>query len=152
MEMFNKVMGIMEGSYDPKTGKYVASQADDIYLGVMLVDEVDVLRKLYFKSFPLIRMGKPQPVININNHMFRPRCEVLVLDEDKVLVDPTNDRGGFGYSCPGGGLDPNEPIAHGARRECEEEARVIPKKIAYTGVAWMLEFRTKEVAYWGSIS
>ena len=147
---FSKI--ILDEEYDPKTGKYIAHTNDDIYLGMFEADEEEWLKKVYYKSFPNIRFGKPQPVIDIDGKEFRPRCEVIVLDGNKALVDPTNSRGSMGYSMPGGGIDDKESITNAAKRECEEEARVIPKKIAYTGIAWNLEFANKGVAYFGSVS
>lgn len=149
---FSKI--VLGEEYDPKTGKYIAHTNDDIYLGMFEADEEEWLKKVYYKSFPLIRFGKPQPVIKIDGKEYRPRCEVIVLDGDKALVDPTNSRGSMGYSMPGGGIDPQESIADGAKRECEEEARVIPKKIDYTGLAWNMHFaNTKQkIAYDGSVS
>ena len=139
-------------SYNAKTGKYIADNNDDKFLNVFEADEKEYLDRVYYKSFPNIRSGKPQPVIDIDGKQFRPRCEVIVLDGDKALIDPTNNRGGMGYTFPGGGIDPNESIAKGARRECEEEAKIIPNHIVYTGLAWTLEFKNKNVAYFGSIS
>lgn len=145
-------LSAIEESYDARTGKYIANKDDDIFLNIFEADETEWLNKVYYKSFPNIRFGKPQPVIDIDGNRFRPRCEVIVLDGDKALIDPTNNRGGMGYSFPGGGIDPNESIAQGARRECEEEAKIIPNAIKYTGLAWTLEFHNKSVAYYGSIS
>ena len=144
---------LIEAGYDPKTGKIIYStESDDKFLEVFEADEKEWLKKVYYKSFPNIRAGVPQPVIDIKGHKFRPRCEVIIIDGDKALIDPLSNRGEMGYSCPGGGIDPNESIADGAKRECEEEARVIPKDIIYTGLAWTLEFKTKSIAYFGSIS
>lgn len=148
---FSKI--ILGEEYDPKTGKVIyTTKSDDKFLEVFEADEEEWLKKVYYKSFPNIRFGEPQPVIDIDGNQFRPRCEVIIIDGDKALVDTSSNRGGMGYSCPGGGVNNNESIADGAKRECEEEARVIPKDILYTGLAWTLEFKTKSIAYFGSIS
>lgn len=141
------------GHIDAVTGKYVGTTGDK-YIGCFEANEKEWLKKIKQKSFEGLRHGKPQPVIYDNEgHTYRPRCEVIVLDGYKVLIDPTNNRGGFhpGYTLPGGGIDPGEDIATGARRECEEEARVIPKRCVYTGLAWMLEFADPRF-YTGSVS
>lgn len=131
--------------YDPQLGMWIdpKKKDKDKYLGWFEADEKTWLKKVKFISDPNVRGGKPQPVIYDNEgRTFRPRCEVIVLDGYKVLIDPVKNRGNFHppYSLPGGGIDGKEDIATGARRECEEEARIIPKHCVYTGIAWMLEF------------
>lgn len=131
--------------YDPQLGMWIdpKKKDKDKYLGWFEADEKTWLKKVKFISDPNVRGGKPQPVIYDNKgRTFRPRCEVIVLDGYKVLIDPVKNRGNFHppYSLPGGGIDGKEDIATGARRECEEEARIIPKHCVYTGIAWMLEF------------
>ena len=147
-----KPMEIVSSSnIDPKTGKYI-NKGGDKYIKYFTALEPEWLKKVKYKSWPDLRHGKPQPVIyDENGDCYRPRCEVMVLDGYKVLIDPTNNRGGFGYSLPGGGIDPKEDITTGARRECEEEAKIIPKNCVYTGIAWMLEFASPEYNK-GSIS
>ena len=131
--------------YDPQLGIWIdpKTKDQDKYCGWFVADEKEWLKKVKFISDPNVRGGKPQPVIyDEKGNTFRPRCEVIVLDGYKVLIDPKKNRGNFHppYSLPGGGVDGKESIADCARRECEEEARVIPKGCVYTGIAWKLEF------------
>lgn len=131
--------------YDPQLGIWIdpKTKDQDKYCGWFVAEEREWLKKVKFVSDPNVRGGKPQPVIyDEDGNTFRPRCEVIVLDGYKVLIDPKKNRGNFHppYSLPGGGVDGKESIADCARRECEEEARVIPKGCVYTGIAWKLEF------------
>ena len=127
--------------------KHLKSTQDlDTYVKTFKADEKEWMKKITFVSDERIRGGKPQPVIKYKNGDYRARAEVLVFDPmtGKVLIDPGRHRG-FMYTLPGGGLDkPKDGIIAAARRECEEEARIIPKKIIYTGLAWELEFFNPE--------
>ena len=120
----------------------MANQDKNKYDGMFIADEKTWLKKIKFMSDPRIRGGKPQPCIIHKGKSYRPRAEVIVVHPNtgKVLIDPGRHRS-FGYSLPGGGIDnPNEEIAGSARRECEEEARVIPSHVVYTGVCWIEKY------------
>ena len=73
------------------------------------------------------------------------------MDGNKILVDTTKNRGGLGYTFPGGGIDPGESFIQNARRECEEEALIIPKRIHYVNIAWMMNY-TSSIMHDGAIS
>lgn len=88
----------------------------------------------------VLRNGEPQPVIIMNGGQYRARCEVIVLKGNQILIDRGKDRGGFGYSFPGGGIDKGESIVHCAERECEEEALVKPKHVHFMNIAWWADF------------
>ena len=129
------------------TDKYgnVKAKGDSTYVGMdNNADESTYTNKVKYvvlkANGKVLRGGKPQPVIEMNGGQYRARCEVLVLKGNQVLLDRGKDRGGFGYSLPGGGLDSKESIAHCAMRECEEEALVKPKKIKYVNIVWWADF------------
>lgn len=118
-------------------------------------DEKKWKKKIIFKSFDKgvdqYSHGKPQPTIIIDGKAYRARSEVIVMDGNKILVDTTKNRGGLGYTFPGGGIDPGESFIQNARRECEEEALIIPKRIHYVNIAWMMNY-TSSIMYDGAIS
>ena len=116
-------------------------------------DEQEYLKKVQFiKLKDDLYSSKPQPVIWYGQDDYRARCEVLIIRGDEVLIDRGKDRAGFGYSLPGGGLDPSEPIAHCAARECEEEALIIPRNIRYMNIAWREDFPKPKLYNSGAIS
>lgn len=118
-------------------------------------DEKKWKKKIIFKSFDKgvdqYSHGKPQPTIIIDGKAYRARSEVIVMDGNKILVDTTKNRGGLGYTFPGGGIDPGESFIQNARRECEEEALIIPKRIHYVNIAWMMNY-TSSIMHDGAIS
>ena len=104
-------------------------------------DEETYLKKVKYKKLKDdLYSSKPQPVIWYGQDDYRARCEVLIIRGDEVLIDRNKNRAGFGYSLPGGGIDPRESVAHCAARECEEEALIIPRNIRYMNIAYREDF------------
>ena len=131
-------------------------KGDSYYVGMDTnADEKKWKKKIIFKAFDKgvdqYSHGKPQPTIIIDGKAYRARSEVIVMDGNKILVDKTKNRGGFGYTFPGGGIDPGESFIQNARRECEEEALIIPKRIHYVNIAWMMNY-TSSIMHDGAIS
>lgn len=131
-------------------------KGDSYYVGMDTnADEKKWKKKIIFKSFDKgvdqYSHGKPQPTIIIDGKAYRARSEVIVMDGNKILVDTTKNRGGLGYTFPGGGIDPGESFIQNARRECEEEALIIPKRIHYVNIAWMMNY-TSSIMHDGAIS
>ena len=131
-------------------------KGDSYYVGMDTnADEQKWKKKIIFKVFDKgvdqYSHGKPQPTIIIDGKAYRARSEVIVMDGNKILVDKTKNRGGFGYTFPGGGIDPGESFIQNARRECEEEALIIPKRIHYVNIAWMMNY-TSSIMHDGAIS
>ena len=131
-------------------------KGDSYYVGMDTnADEEKWKKKIIFKAFDKgidqYSHGKPQPTIIIDGKAYRARSEVIVMDGNKILVDTTKNRGGLGYTFPGGGIDPGESFIQNARRECEEEALIIPKRIHYVNIAWMMNY-TSSIMHDGAIS
>ena len=130
-----------QGGYIDKYGNYKiknSSTYDGMYTDV---NEKEWLKKIKFKKLKDDKYSaKPQPVIYFGDEDFRARCEVIVFKDNKILIDRGKNRAGFGYSFPGGGIDPKESIATGARRECEEEALIYPKHIQFMNIAYKERF------------
>ena len=144
-----------DGWYTDKYGNRKL-KGDSYYVGMDThADEEEWKKKIVFKSFDKntdqYSHGKPQPNIIIDGKLYRARSEVIVMDGNKILVDKTKNRAGFGYTFPGGGIDPGESFAQNARRECEEEALIIPKRIHYVNIAWMMNY-TNGIMNDGAIS
>lgn len=117
------------------------AKGDSIYIGTDAnASESEYLKRVEYIRLSTIRNGTPQPVIMKNGGSYRARCEVIVLKGNKILLDRGKNRGGFGYTLPGGGIDPREKVAKGAARECEEEALVKPKHVKFMNVVWWGEF------------
>ena len=106
------------------------------------VDEKEWRKKVEFVKIPGLEGSgytKSQPILVIDGKNYRARSEIIVVNNKKqVLLDRGKNRASFGYDLPGGGIDPKESIEDAARRECEEEARVIPKKIKFSGIIWFM--------------
>ena len=131
-------------------------KGDSYYVGMDTnADEEKWKKKIIFKAFDKgidqYSHGKPQPTIIIDGKAYRARSEVIVMDGNKILVDTTKNRGGLGYTFPGGGIDPGESFIQNARRECEEEALIIPKRIHYVNIAWIMNY-TSSIMHDGAIS
>ena len=144
-----------DGWYTDKYGNRKL-KGDSYYVGMDTnADEKKWKKKIIFKAFDKgvdqYSHGKPQPTIIIDGKTYRARSEVIVMDGNKILVDTTKNRGGFGYTFPGGGIDPGESFIQNARRECEEEALIIPKRIHYVNIAWMMNY-TSSIMHDGAIS
>lgn len=144
-----------DGWYTDKYGNRKL-KGDSYYVGMDThADEEEWKKKIVFKAFDKnvdqYSHGKPQPNIIIDGKTYRARSEVIVMDGNKILVDKTKNRAGFGYTFPGGGIDPGESFAQNARRECEEEALIIPKRIHYVNIAWMMNY-TNGIMNDGAIS
>ena len=144
-----------DGWYTDKYGNRKL-KGDSYYVGMDThADEEEWKQKIVFKSFDKkidqYSHGKPQPNIIIDGKTYRARSEVIVMDGNKVLIDKTKNRAGFGYTFPGGGIDPGESFAQNARRECEEEALIIPKRIHYMNIAWFMNY-TNGIMNDGAIS
>ena len=144
-----------DGWYTDKYGNRKL-KGDSYYVGMDThADEEAWKQKIVFKSFDKkvdqYSHGKPQPNIIIDGKVYRARSEVIVMDGNKVLIDKTKNRAGFGYTFPGGGIDPGESFAQNARRECEEEALIIPKRIHYMNIAWFMNY-TNGIMNDGAIS
>ena len=144
-----------DGWYTDKYGNRKL-KGDSYYVGMDTnADEKKWKKKIIFKAFDKgvdqYSHGKPQPTIIIDGKAYRARSEVIVMDGNKILVDKTKNRGGFGYTFPGGGIDPGESFIQNARRECEEEALIIPKRIHYVNIAWMMNY-TSSIMHDGAIS
>ena len=144
-----------DGWYTDKYGNRKL-KGDSYYVGMDTnADEKKWKKKIIFKSFDKgvdqYSHGKPQPTIVIDGKAYRARSEVIVMDGNKILVDTTKNRGGLGYTFPGGGIDPGESFIQNARRECEEEALIIPKRIHYVNIAWMMNY-TSSIMHDGAIS
>ena len=144
-----------DGWYTDKYGNRKL-KGDSYYVGMDTnADEKKWKKKIIFKSFDKgvdqYSHGKPQPTIIIDGKAYRARSEVIVMDGNKILVDTTKNRGGLGYTFPGGGIDPGESFIQNARRECEEEALIIPKRIHYVNIAWMMNY-TSSIMHDGAIS
>ena len=144
-----------DGWYTDKYGNRKL-KGDSYYVGMDTnADEKKWKKKIIFKAFDKgvdqYSHGKPQPTIIIDGKAYRARSEVIVMDGNKILVDTTKNRGGLGYTFPGGGIDPGESFIQNARRECEEEALIIPKRIHYVNIAWMMNY-TSSIMHDGAIS
>ena len=144
-----------DGWYTDKYGNRKL-KGDSYYVGMDTnADEQKWKKKIIFKVFDKgvdqYSHGKPQPTIIIDGKAYRARSEVIVMDGNKILVDTTKNRGGLGYTFPGGGIDPGESFIQNARRECEEEALIIPKRIHYVNIAWMMNY-TSSIMHDGAIS
>ena len=144
-----------DGWYTDKYGNRKL-KGDSYYVGMDTnADEKKWKKKIIFKAFDKgvdqYSHGKPQPTIIIDGKAYRARSEVIVMDGNKILVDKTKNRGGLGYTFPGGGIDPGESFIQNARRECEEEALIIPKRIHYVNIAWMMNY-TSSIMHDGAIS
>ena len=144
-----------DGWYTDKYGNRKL-KGDSYYVGMDTnADEEKWKKKIIFKEFDKgvdqYSHGKPQPTIIIDGKAYRARSEVIVMDGNKILVDTTKNRGGLGYTFPGGGIDPGESFIQNARRECEEEALIIPKRIHYVNIAWMMNY-TSSIMHDGAIS
>ena len=144
-----------DGWYTDKYGNRKL-KGDSYYVGMDTnADEEKWKKKIIFKAFDKgvdqYSHGKPQPTIIIDGKAYRARSEVIVMDGNKILVDTTKNRGGLGYTFPGGGIDPGESFIQNARRECEEEALIIPKRIHYVNIAWMMNY-TSSIMHDGAIS
>ena len=144
-----------DGWYTDKYGNRKL-KGDSYYVGMDTnADEKKWKKKIIFKVFDKgvdqYSHGKPQPTIIIDGKAYRARSEVIVMDGNKILVDTTKNRGGLGYTFPGGGIDPGESFIQNARRECEEEALIIPKRIHYVNIAWMMNY-TSSIMHDGAIS
>ena len=144
-----------DGWYTDKYGNRKL-KGDSYYVGMDTnADEKKWKKKIIFKSFDKgvdqYSHGKPQPTIIIDGKAYRARSEVIVMDGNKILIDTTKNRGGLGYTFPGGGIDPGESFIQNARRECEEEALIIPKRIHYVNIAWMMNY-TSSIMHDGAIS
>lgn len=144
-----------DGWYTDKYGNR-KFKGDSYYVGMDTnADEQKWKKKIIFKVFDKgvdqYSHGKSQPTIIIDGKAYRARSEVIVMDGNKILVDKTKNRGGFGYTFPGGGIDPGESFIQNARRECEEEALIIPKRIHYVNIAWMMNY-TSSIMHDGAIS
>ena len=144
-----------DGWYTDKYGNRKL-KGDSYYVGMDTnADEKKWKKKIIFKAFDngvdQYSHGKPQPTIVIDGKTYRARSEVIVMDGNKILVDKTKNRGGLGYTFPGGGIDPGESFIQNARRECEEEALIIPKRIHYVNIAWMMNY-TSSIMHDGAIS
>ena len=144
-----------DGWYTDKYGNRKL-KGDSYYVGMDTnADEQKWKKKIIFKVFDKgvdqYSHGKPQPTIIIDGKAYRARSEVIVMDGNKILVDKTKNRGGLGYTFPGGGIDPGESFIQNARRECEEEALIIPKRIHYVNIAWMMNY-TSSIMHDGAIS
>lgn len=144
-----------DGWYTDKYGNRKL-KGDSYYVGMDTnADEKKWKKKIIFKAFDSgvdqYSHGKPQPTIIIDGKTYRARSEVIVMDGNKILIDTTKNRGGLGYTFPGGGIDPGESFIQNARRECEEEALIIPKRIHYVNVAWMMNY-TSSIMHDGAIS
>ena len=134
------------GNFKPKS----KSTYKDVDLNA---DERTYLDKVKFvKLKDNLYSSKPQPVIYYGVDDYRARCEVLIIRGDEVLLDRGKNRAEFGYSLPGGGIDPKESIAVGAARECEEEALIVPKNIQYMNIAWREDFPKPKLYNTGAIS
>lgn len=114
-------------------------------------NEIDFISQIQYYSTMDYENGKGQPYIPYKNKKYRARCEIIVIKDNQILLDPEKNRGGFGYALPGGGIDPKERIAHCAKRECEEEALILPKQVKYMNVAWTEEFHSPKM-FDGAIS
>lgn len=140
------------GYYD-KYGNYKI-RVDSMYLDCDSNADEDYYKRkieyIYLKDTKY--SAKPQPVIWYGDHDYRARCEVIVLKGNQVLLDRSKNRGGSGYSLPGGGIDTKETFAQGATRECEEEAMIIPKNVKYMDICWREEFPKPKVYNDGAIS
>ena len=144
-----------DGWYTDKYGNRKL-KGDSYYVGMDTnADEEKWKKKIIFKAFDKgvdqYSHGKPQPTIIIDGKAYRARSEVIVMDGNKILIDTTKNRGGLGYTFPGGGIDPGESFIQNARRECEEEALIIPKRIHYVNIAWMMNY-TSSIMHDGAIS
>ena len=144
-----------DGWYTDKYGNRKL-KGDSYYVGMDTnADEEKWKKKIIFKAFDKgvdqYSHGKPQPTIIIDGKAYRARSEVIVMDGNKILVDTTKNRGGLGYTFPGGGIDPGESFIQNARRECEEEALIIPKRIHYVNIAWIMNY-TSSIMHDGAIS
>lgn len=95
-----------------------------------------------YKDFINIR----NPVITINGEDYRPRAEIIVLnDKNEILVDRTKSNTIFGYELPGGGIEKNESIENAAKRECEEEVLVIPKQVKFANIIYIEKYIPKKL-------
>lgn len=60
---------------------------------------------------------KEEFLVPVNKFRFRPSVYGLLIKDDKILLSPQND----GYDFPGGGVNMDEKLSEGLRREFWEE-------------------------------
>lgn len=91
--------------------------------------------------------GTYNAITYINGHMYRPRAEILILNEEgEILLRKSKEVNQYGtkYNLPGGGFDnPNEKPEDVAFRESCEEVRIIPKDVKYTDIVYISEYGDK---------
>ena len=115
----------------------VLSGRDDI----IMVKESGSVKGMVFKRSP---DGIDNPIVYRNGKMYRPRAEILILDEnDNVLLRKRTDLNQYGtmYNLPGGGFDnPNETPEDVCIREASEEVRIIPKDVVFSNIIYISEY------------
>ena len=86
---------------------------------------------------PIKGKGVPMLIMHKNNKNWRMRSELLLFKDNKLFLAKEDKVNSYGlkYKLPGGGIDgTNESIESSAARECEEEAKITPKNLKYTGI------------------
>ena len=71
--------------------------------------------------------------IEENGKKFRIRVEMLIVKDDKVLLNVTNKEDQYGriYKIPGGSVEPDLTIEESVKKECKEEVRINVKDVQY---------------------
>ena len=112
-----------------------------------MMNEEATSTKIPNMEFKKSNDGTYNAITYINGHMYRPRAEILILNEEgEVLLRKSKEVNQYGtkYNLPGGGFDnPNEKPEDVAFRESCEEVRIVPKDVKYTGIVYISEYGDK---------
>lgn len=82
--------------------------------------------------------GYRNPTVTIDGHVLRERSELLLLKEDKILIQRRDEWELNDYKIPGGATDPDLTVVETAIKECKEEALIVATNVKYYGAYTML--------------
>ena len=102
--------------------------------------EEDIKRIISQQGF-YDRHGCWNSIIERDGELFRGRVETLILKEDKIFLQFTNNHKTH-YRIPGGSYNKNILNINQAKNECKEEARIIIKDIYFTNESYV-EYKNK---------
>ena len=77
--------------------------------------------------------GWRNPTVQISGYTLRERSEILLLKENKILLQRRDPWESNDYKIPGGGTDSFLSVIETAIKECQEEALVTPTNVKYYG-------------------
>ena len=120
-----------------KARKSVLDGRDDI---VMVKEDYNNYKMIFKKSTD----GTYNAITYINGKMYRPRAEILILNEEgEILIRKSKEVNQYGtkYNLPGGGFDnAGETPEDVAIREATEEVRIIPKDVRFVNIMYVSEY------------